>query len=104
MPEGGHSIADCLVGNLDPESITVPLARRYADEIVLVDEDDIRSAVKRLYDVAALVVEPSGAVALAALDAPRSLAGLERIACVVTGRNVAAAIHRAAIGLSAGPE
>jgi threonine dehydratase len=104
IPEGGHSIADCLVGNLDPESITVPLARRYADEIVLVDEDDIRTAVKRLYEVVALVVEPSGAAALAALGSARSLAGLQRIACVVTGRNVAAATHRAAIGLSARPE
>ena len=104
IPEGGHSIADCLVGNLDAESITVPLAGRYADEIVLVEEDEIRTAVKRLYDVVALVVEPSGAAALAALGSARSLAGLQRIACVLTGRNVAAATHRAAIGLPAGPE
>lgn len=99
IPEGGQSIADCLVGNLDRESITVHLARRHVDEIVLVDDHDIRSAVKRLYEAAALTVEPSGAAALAAVGRARSLTGLERIACVVTGRNVAGEAHRVMIGI-----
>lgn len=95
--DDARSIAEGLVGNLDPDTITLPLIASWADEVVPVGEDDIASAVARLYDAAALVVEPSGAAGLAALPHARALRGLRRVACVITGRNIAASAHRALI-------
>jgi threonine dehydratase len=88
------SIAEGLVGNLDADSITFPLAQQVVDEIVLAGEDEIRAAVRRLYDATGVVAEPSGAVALVALDRARALRDVERVACVITGRNVTPRAHR----------
>jgi threonine dehydratase len=92
--EDRGSIAEGLVGNLDPDSITFGLAQRHVDEMVVVEEAEIRAAVRRLYDVAGVVAEPSGAVALAALATSRILGDVARVACLVTGRNVTPAAHR----------
>lgn len=92
------SIAEGLVGNLDPDSITFALARRHVDEIVVVEEAEIRDAVRCLYDVAGVVAEPSGAAAVAALTSAPALRDVSRVACLVTGRNVSPAAHRRLIG------
>lgn len=97
IPEASSSVAEGLVGNLDPDSITVSLAAQCVDEIVLVEEHEIAAATARLYLDAALVAEPSAAAGLAALPHARSLLGLERVACMVTGRNITAARHRAIV-------
>jgi threonine dehydratase len=93
IPEASSSVAEGLVGNLDPGSITVPLAAHCVDEIVLVEEHEIEAATARLYREAGLVAEPSAAASIAALPHARSLRGLQRVACVVTGRNVTAGRH-----------
>jgi threonine dehydratase len=92
--EDRGSIAEGLVGNLDAGSITLGLAQRHVDEIVLVEEAEIRDAVRRLYDVAGVMAEPSGAVAIAALATAPSLRDVDRVVCLVTGRNVTPAAHR----------
>jgi threonine dehydratase len=58
--------------------------RRYVDDIIVVSEDEIRDAVRRL------VAEPSGAVATAAyLHRTDELPATGRFAAVVSGGNVA---------------
>jgi len=94
--EDRGSSAEGLVGNLDPGSVTFELARRHVDLMLTVSEAAIRDAVRRLYETAGLVVEPAGAAAVAALGDP-ALHGARRVACLVTGRNVAAATHRALV-------
>ncbi len=56
------SLAPRRVGGL-----MFPLAQRYVDRVVLVDDDDIVGAQALLWDAFRLVVEPGGAAALAAL-------------------------------------
>jgi len=97
IPDGSSSIAEGLVGNLDPDAITVPLAARSVDEIVLVDEERLAAATAELYEAAGIVAEPSAAAGLAALGHARCLRGVERVACVVTGRNIAGGRHRALV-------
>lgn len=80
--------------DLDADSITYALAKRVVDEIVLVEEDEIRAAVRLLYERAGIVVEPSGAAAVAGLRHSSVLAGRSKIACVITGRNIAPTEHR----------
>ena len=68
---------------------TFPLIRRYVDDIVTVDEARIASACKRYFDEAKLVVEPGGAVALAAAFESRLAFGRgARVAVLACGGNV----------------
>ena len=84
------SLADGLAGNIEPGSPMYDLARRYADEIALVEEAEIASAMVWYLEHHHLVVEGSGAVVLAAL-LNRHITGIEgkTVAAVLTGRNVA---------------
>jgi threonine dehydratase len=95
--DGSSSVAEGLVGNLDADTITVPLAARSVDEIILVEEERLEAATVQLYDAAGIVAEPSAAAGLAALAHARCLRGLKRVACVVTGRNISGRRHRALV-------
>jgi len=61
-----------------------PLLRELADEVVLVSERAVRAAVKRLALTSKLVVEPAGALSLAAALA-MPLAERGRSVCVLSG-------------------
>ena len=59
------TLCDGLAGDVDGRSLA--LARRVVDELVLVDEAEVRAAVRRLFREEGVVAEGSGAVAVAAL-------------------------------------
>jgi threonine dehydratase len=64
--------------------------QRYVDDILTVDEDEIRDAVARIAADCRLVAEPSGAVATAAyLHRASQLPATGRFVAVVSGGNVA---------------
>ncbi len=84
----GPSLADGLVGNLDPETITFDLARRVVDRFVVVGEDDLVAALRGLAGQEHLVVEGAGAVAAAAVLARRVDAAGRRVAVVISGGNI----------------
>src|SRR5215204_151922 len=50
-----------------PGELTLPLVRRWVDELAVVGEDDVAEAIVRLLERAKLVVEGAGAVGVAAL-------------------------------------
>jgi threonine dehydratase len=85
----GATLADGLAGNLEPGSVTVPLIARGVEELAGVDEEAIAEAVRFLAFEHGLVVEPSGAVGVAALLSGRLAPGRGPTAVLVTGRNVA---------------
>jgi threonine dehydratase len=91
------TIADGL--KLDKPHPTVQQAIAEAGmEIALVSDDDIRSALRELYEGQGLVVEPSSAIAAACVK--YRAAELEGPVCVVlTGENIAREDHRRLIGL-----
>lgn len=92
--EAGHlveieedaTIADGLAGNIEPGSITFPIIQRLVDDVILVGEDAIRSAIARMAREEHLMIEGSGAAGIAAL-ADRRVEG-SRVAVIVTGRNI----------------
>ncbi|HSE97240.1 MAG TPA: threonine/serine dehydratase, partial [Blastocatellia bacterium] len=45
--EEDETVADGLAGNIEPGSITFPIIQRLVDEMILVDEEAIRKAVRR---------------------------------------------------------
>ncbi|MCA0377693.1 MAG: threonine/serine dehydratase [Gemmatimonadetes bacterium] len=83
-----RTIADSL-GAPRCEPYSLALNRHFADEVVLVSDDQIRDAMRMTFRSAKLVVEPAGAAALAALLYPlrERLAG-QRVGLVVCGANI----------------
>ncbi|MGI8763652.1 MAG: serine/threonine dehydratase [Ilumatobacteraceae bacterium] len=64
------------------------VVRRFVDDAVVVDDDDIRDAQRVLWDQFRLVVEPGGATALAALRAAAFVPeAAERVVVIVCGSN-----------------
>ena len=83
-----RTIADSL-GAPHAAPYSFELCRRYVDDVVLVDDDALRSAMLLMFSSAKLAVEPAGAAAAAALLGPlrERLAG-RRVALVVCGANI----------------
>jgi len=84
----GASLADGLVGNLEPDSITFPLVRQVVDDVVTVSEDDLGRAMKGLATEERLIVEGAGAAAVAAIIAGMASAPGQKVVALVTGGNV----------------
>jgi threonine dehydratase len=90
-PEGidkVRTIADSL-GAPHAAPYSFALCRRYLDDLVLVDDDQLRAALRLLFRGAKLAVEPAGAASTAALCGPLRdrLAG-KRVALIVCGANI----------------
>lgn len=79
------TLADGLSGAVEPDSVTLDLLPRLADDMVLVSEEAIREAIRWAWSTAGEVIEPSGAAAVAAClerggNAPR--------VAVISGGNI----------------
>lgn len=86
-----HSVADGLMA-VRPGDLNFAHVQAFVDEIVQVSDEEILAALRTLWDVARLVVEPSGATAVAgALRSPRGHAPL----AVLSGGNIAPAAFAA---------
>jgi threonine dehydratase len=81
------TLADGLAGNMDPDTITFDLVRRFVDRIALAPEPAIADAIRGLFEEERVIAEGAGAAAVAALLAGVSAAG-RRLAVVVSGSNI----------------
>jgi threonine dehydratase len=82
------SLADGLVGNLEPGSITFPLVKQVVDYVVTVSEDELTRAMKGLATEERLIVEGSGAVSVAAIMSGKASAPGQKVIALITGGNV----------------
>ena len=82
------SLADGLVGNIEPGSMTFPLVKQVVDYVVTVSEDEVARALKGLAHEERLMVEGAGAVSVAAIMAGKASAPGQRVVAVVSGGNV----------------
>ena len=82
------SVADGLVGNLEPGSMTFQLVKQVVDDVVTVSEDDLTRAMKGLATEERLIVEGAGAAAVASILAGKAAAPGRRVVAMVTGSNV----------------
>jgi threonine dehydratase len=86
--EAVRTIADSL-GSPRCEPYSFALNQRFVDEAVLVSDDQIRAAMRLIFRVAKLVVEPAGAAALAALMFPlRARLEGRTVAVIACGGNI----------------
>jgi threonine dehydratase len=83
-----RTIADSL-GAPRSEPYSFALNKKFVDEIVLVDDDQIRDGMRLLFRSAKLVTEPAGAAAFAALMYPlRSRLEGKTVGVIVCGANI----------------
>lgn len=96
--EAGHPV-DAEAGSIAADSLApkrvgelmFPLAQKWVERVVLVEDDDIRAAQSALWSTVRVVAEPGGAAAFAALLAGRYRASPgERVAVLVCGANTTA--------------
>jgi threo-3-hydroxy-L-aspartate ammonia-lyase len=73
-----------------PGELTWPVIQALVDEVVTVSDAEIVAAMRFCFERLKLVVEPSGACALAALLAGRVDVGGQRVGVVLSGGNIGA--------------
>lgn len=71
-----------------PGKLTFPIIQSLVEDVILVTEDEIRATVRLMLERMKLLVEPSGAVAAAAVLFGKIPAGLGRVGVVISGGNV----------------
>ncbi|TDD42604.1 threo-3-hydroxy-L-aspartate ammonia-lyase [Nonomuraea terrae] len=82
-----RTIADGLAAEI-PGELTFSINRRLVDDVVLVSDDEILAAMRLAFERMKIVIEPSGAVSLAALLAGRLPEVPRRIGVVISGGNI----------------
>jgi threonine dehydratase len=85
-PTGGHTIADGLRTALG--ALPFEIARRNVADIVTVSEQEIVEAMRLVWEVTKLVIEPSSAVPVAALLERRLPLEGRRVGVILSGGNV----------------
>ncbi len=85
--ENIDTIADGLALR-KPGEIPFQIVKKFVDEIVLVEENEIRKAVVFLLERAKLLVEPSGAVSIAALMTGKIDIKNKEIVAILSGGNL----------------
>jgi threonine dehydratase len=81
-----NTIADGLRTMLG--ELTFPLIRQHVDDIATVSEDGITTAMRRLWEIMKIVVEPSGAVPFAAIREHAQVFAGKRVGIILSGGNV----------------
>jgi threonine dehydratase len=82
---------ETIAGTLAPRAVgphTLALASRWVDDIVLVSDDEMKRAMKTLWNDLRVLVEPAGAAAVAAVAAGRVTTKNQRVAVLVCGANL----------------
>ncbi len=81
-----NTIADGLLTTLGNK--TLPIISHYARDILLVSDEEIIAAMRLVYERMKLVIEPSGAVPLAAVLKNKKLFEGQRVGVIFSGGNV----------------
>lgn len=68
-------------------NITYEICKENLDDIILVPEGKVCTTILRLYNEEAMVVEPAGALTIAALDFYKEKIKGKRVVCIVSGSN-----------------
>ncbi|UCE61143.1 MAG: pyridoxal-phosphate dependent enzyme [Phycisphaerales bacterium] len=89
-----NTIADGLLTSLG--ELTWPIIRDHVESIVTVTDTQILAAMRLVWERMKIVIEPSAAVAVAAVltDTFKSLSGVSRVGIVLSGGNVDLDRHR----------
>ncbi|MCY3719669.1 MAG: pyridoxal-phosphate dependent enzyme [Anaerolineaceae bacterium] len=88
LPQRWDTLAEALSGEVEPDSMTIALVRRFVNRIVLVPEEAIAAAMRWMLLEHGQVVEGGGAVTIAALQCGAVDLDGRPTALVISGGNV----------------
>ena len=92
VKKAGKSVAEGLSGNVGP--ITFEIVKKYVDLVLLVKEKTLRTSIYLLWAHDKLVVEGSGAAAIAPVIENKPLFKNKRVVSVLTGGNIDSDLFR----------
>ena len=88
------TLADTCSGNIDLDTVTFELCRRYVDDMVAIGEEEIEDGIRSLFEQHRLIVEGSAALPVALLKRdPQRFAGRKTV-LLICGRNIDADLFR----------
>lgn len=87
-----ESIAEGLAGEIAHDSITIPMLKQFADDILLVSEEEIEAAIRYAWEAYHEIIEGSAAVGLAARLTGK-ISALPAV-LIVTGGNIQPSLHK----------
>ncbi|WP_029246493.1 threonine ammonia-lyase [Schlesneria paludicola] len=96
VPKGARSICDALMTN-SPGELTFPINQALLSGALTVSDDQVRSAICFAFETMKLVVEPGGAVALAALLEGLAPPAEGATVVIISGANVDPELYAAII-------
>ncbi|MCH7603514.1 MAG: pyridoxal-phosphate dependent enzyme, partial [Planctomycetes bacterium] len=69
---------------------TWPIIRDHVERIITISEEDIVSSMRLIWERMKIVIEPSAAVAVAAIlsDEFKGLEGIDKVGVIISGGNV----------------
>jgi threonine dehydratase len=83
-----NTIAEGLLGGLEPGAITFEIIQANVDEIVLVDEESVEKAIRLLWELEGQIVEGAGATVVAfLLEKPQQFKN-KNVVAVISGGNI----------------
>ena len=88
IPPTVPSVADGNGGNLEKGSITFNILQKVCEEIILVEEEDIKQATRWFVETEHTVVEPTAAVALAGFMKRYKEFKGKNVVIIACGRNM----------------
>ena len=92
-----RTIADGLMSAV-PGELTFPINQKLVSEVATVTDDEILDAMRFLFDRMKIVVEPSGAVGIAALLSGRVRRPGKRVGVIISGGNISTERFLALLG------
>lgn len=96
-PPMEDTLSDGTAGGIEPGAITFDMCRELVDDWVLVSEDEIRSAMVRIFDNHRLVIEGAAGVTVAGyLKIAARLTG-QRVVMILCGGNIDTDLFRSII-------
>jgi threonine dehydratase len=87
LPQDPSTLADGLSGDIEAGSITIDMCREFCDELLLVSEDAIASAIEWTFRVHGWVIEGSAACGIAALQ-KSAVSSEAPTVVIITGGNI----------------
>ena len=85
------TLSDGTAGGMEPDAITFALCQKYVDDWLLISEDEIKNAMKMIFEQNRLVIEGSAGVAVAGLIQSKEKLALSKeanVVIVICGGNV----------------
>ncbi|KPK77515.1 MAG: hypothetical protein AMJ79_02910 [Phycisphaerae bacterium SM23_30] len=83
------TISDGSAGGIEPDSITFDICKKYVDNFILVSEQQIIDALKLVLEKHYMLVEGSGALAVASFVKEKNRFENKNVVLVVTGKKIA---------------